>query len=255
MQVSNGAPEAREIKKGFKSCDLWQDIWLTDCHGTKCFINITEIKLNPALHTCSFQSRWHPQTSRQRCSSASSPKPDSFGTSSIQLWLTHSAALRAPRLLTKCFTLTDCSEGIRDPTRIYRARKKPPKAVESGENDGIKSISVLAVKVANSTGQNQTYEPCRHCHSQLQQNYEMTEKKFHLIVPCNRTLCFYFITQFPVGTPRVMSFQKHVTALANDNPSQETGKESLQDGFFFPQCKHYTEKKYSWSTGRKRGTP
>lgn len=37
------SPEASEIKKGFKSCDLWQDIWLTDCHDTKCFINITEI--------------------------------------------------------------------------------------------------------------------------------------------------------------------------------------------------------------------
>lgn len=73
----------------------------------------------------------------------------------------------------------------------------------------------------------------QNCHSQLQQNYEMTKKKFHLTVPCNRTVCFYFNTQFPVGTLRVMLFQKlHTTALANDNSSQETGKQSLQDVFF-----------------------
>lgn len=177
-------------------------------------------QVKAALHTCSFQSRWHPQTSRQRCSSASSPKPDNFGTSRIQLWPTYRPA---PSSLTKCFTLTDRSEGIRDPTGV----------VESGKTMPPRAFQYLLLKwqiLPDRTKHMNCVQTAT-----LGYNRTMRWQRKNSISPYHATkLCFYFNTQFPVGTLRVMLFQKlHTTAVANDNPCQETGKQSLKDGVFF----------------------
>lgn len=98
-------------------------------------------QLKAALHTCSFQSWWRPQ--RRQLTELPNLTALALQDSALN---TNSAALGALSSLTKCFTLTDCSEGIRDPTGIHKGSKKTPKAVEAGKMMAPRVFQYLLLK-------------------------------------------------------------------------------------------------------------
>lgn len=170
----------------------------------------------------------------------------------IQLWPTYSAALRAPSSLTKCFTLTHCSEGIRDLTGI---NKKPPKAVESGKTMAPRVFQylllkwqILLVKTKHvNCVQTATLSYSRTMRWQRKNSISL----YHATKLCVSTLILSFQLA-PWGLCCFKTYTRQPWQMTTS--AKKLGNNHYRMFFFFPRCKHYTEKKYSWSTGRKCGT-